>query len=501
MNAVRRNKWSAAAIIVVAVAFGIWLGTALDFAPSTSAQTVTPQGVADARPILTQASGEFYSDDSPIIRVVEHVKDAVVNIEAESEPDKDDSRSRNEWFPGFFHPPVGRTQSFGSGFFIKSDGTVLTNAHVVADADVVTVRLSDEHEYKAKILGVDRETDLAVLKISPDNPVPYIDLAPNDNLKIGQWVVAIGNPFPRQRLDRTVTVGVVSGVGRSALNFGDETPTYQNYIQTDAAINPGNSGGPLVDLHGDAVGVNSAIASPSGGNVGIGFAIPVSYVKAVLPELIAEGKVSRGWLGIAPGEITPDLAAAMDLPNRKGVVVQQVIDGTPAEKYGMKQGDVIVKFNGQQVDDVQQFMFLVGQTRPNSEVNIDVVRNGAPKSLAVRLAERDEAQLASANSVQQEEEPNSWLGMTLATATVALADRYSVPFEPGLIVTAVEPGSEAENKGIARGNIITSIDRQEVTGLDDFRRIKADLKDRNKPILFLVRDNRGNARFMGLKVR
>jgi len=500
MNAVRRNKWNAVVLIAAAVAFGIWLGTALDVTQPSVAQPLTANTGTEATAQMTQASGEFYSDDSPIIRVVEKVKDAVVNIEAESEGDQSDTRSQQGWFPPFFHPPVGRTESLGSGFFIRSDGTILTNAHVVADADQVTVRLSDEHEYKAKILGVDRGTDLAVIKIKPDGPVPYIELGNSDHLKIGQWVVAIGNPFPRQRLDRTVTVGVVSGVGRSALNFGDETPTYQNYIQTDAAINPGNSGGPLVDLNGKAVGVNSAIASPSGGNVGIGFAIPVSYVKAVLPDLIAEGHVSRGWLGIAPGEISPDLAQAMDLPNRKGVVVQQVLDNTPAQRYGLKQGDVIVRFNGEPVTDVQQFMFVVGQTRPNSKVDIDVLRDGSTKSLTVTLAERDEAQLASANSVTPEA-PDSWYGMTVATATPELADRYSVSYEPGVIVTAVEPGSEADAKGITRGNIITSIAREEIKNTDDFARIREKLKDQEKPVLFLITDNRGNSRFLGLKTR
>jgi serine protease Do len=462
--------------------------------PSVAQSPATVQG---PDPASTRAEEPFYSDHSPIIRVVERVKDAVVNIEAETERADNPELDRG-WFP-FFHPPRGRSQSFGSGFFIRADGTILTNAHVVSDATRVTVRLSDEHEYEAEILGVDVDTDLAVIKIDAGRSLSYIELGNSDDLKIGQWVVAIGNPFPQQNLDRTVTVGVVSGVGRNALNFGQGTPTYQSYIQTDAAINPGNSGGPLVDLDGRAVGVNAAIASPSGGNVGIGFAIPVTYVKAVLDDLVQEGRVSRGWLGIRPGELTPDLAEAFDLSGSNGVVVTEVLDDTPAERGGLKQGDVIVRFNGESVLDVQQFMFLVAQTRPNTLVDVEVVRDGRTRSLGVTLEERT-PQVAAARP-ETREDPDSWFGMRVRTATPGLAERFSVAFEPGVIVTEVEPGSVADDKGISRGDIIRSIQREEVTGLDDFRRIRTRLADLDRPVLFLVADNRGQQRFVALKDR
>ena len=451
---------------------------------------------AEAVPQLAQFDESFYSDQSPIIRVVDQVKDAVVNIEAESEPDE---RQRESWLP-FFHPPTGRSQSYGSGFFIDQDGTILTNAHVVGDADLVTVRLSDEHEYEAEIVGTDPETDLAVLRIDAGKAMPYIELGNSDELKIGQWVIAVGNPFPRQRLDRTVTVGVVSGVGRSALYFGQETPRYQNYIQTDAAINPGNSGGPLIDLNGRAIGVNAAIASPSGGNVGIGFAIPVTYVRAVLDDLIAEGRVTRGWLGIAPAEITPDLALAMELTEPEGVVVSQVVDNTPAERYGIKQGDVIVRFNGEDVIDVQQFMFLVAQTRPNTDVDIDLIRGGDSQTLTVRLAEREDARIA-ASTRPADDSPDSWFGMKVRTSTPELAERYAVGYESGVIVTEVDPGSPADAKGIARGDIITSIERQAVGSTDDFRRIRSRYAELGRPVLFLIQSNDGQPRFVALKAR
>jgi len=486
--------------LAVAVAMGTWIGAAIQAPPPALAQRATTVPLA-ATPQLAQATADFYSDDSPIIRVVEKVKDAVVNIEAESDRERFRGDEERSWFP-FFHPPVGRTQSYGSGFFIRSDGTILTNAHVVAEADKVRVRLSDEHEFEAKIVGIDGETDLAVLRIETSDPVPFIELGDSDHLRIGQWVVAIGNPFPQQRLDRTVTVGVISGIGRSALNFGQGTPTYQNYIQTDAAINPGNSGGPLVDLQGRVVGVNAAIASPSGGNVGIGFAIPVTYVRAVVDDLLSEGHVSRGYLGIAPGELTPDIAESLDLTNRRGIVVQSVEPGTAAEAYGIKQGDVIVRFNGESVTDVQQFMFLVAQTRPQASVDVDVIREGAPRSFEVTLGNRDDMRARSGRDRgPASEDPDNWFGMKLETATPALADRYSVTFEQGIIVTEVEPGSEAEAKNIARGDIITSIQRQKVASLSDFRRIKAELGDRTRPVLFLVTGGDGQPRFVALKNR
>jgi serine protease Do len=487
-------------ICVAALALGFWWG--LQFQSPVRAEGVRPvagSGTVQIIPAQAQAEENVYSDDGPIVRVVEKVKDAVVNIEADSDSGSE-APDPEGWLP-FFHPPTGRMQSFGSGFFVDAEGTILTNAHVLGNADHVTVRLSDEHEYEATILGTDPETDLAVLRISAGHKVPYIELGDSDRLKIGQWVVAIGNPFPSQRLDRTVTVGVVSGIGRSALYFGSETPRYQNYIQTDAAINPGNSGGPLVDLSGRAIGINAAIASPSGGNVGIGFAIPVSYVRAVLKDLIAEGHVTRGWLGIQPVEITPDLAEAMELKDTRGVVVQSVVKDAPAERYGLKQGDVIVRFNGETVSDVQQFMFLVAQTPPDTEVDIAILRAGEPRSLKVRLAERDATVVAEVGRRPETDSSDSWFGMSVRTATPELAERFSVNYEPGVIVTDVEAGSPADQKEVTRGDIVTSIERQPVTSAEDFRRVRDRYRDLGRPVLFLVQGNDGQPRFVALKAR
>ena len=449
----------------------------------------------------SMAPGGFYSNDSPIVRVVERVKDAVVNIEAEIETVRS-GESAPHWLP-FFNPRSprsGKSKSFGSGFLIRDDGTVLTNAHVVYGATRIEVRLSDKTVYEATVLGIDPETDLAVIKINTGHKMNFIELGDSEKLRIGQWVVAIGNPFPRQKLDRTVTVGVISGIGRSALNFGEDTPAYQNYIQTDAAINPGNSGGPLIDLSGKVVGVNAAIASPSGGNVGIGFAIPVTYVKAVLDDLITKGRVSRGWLGIRPGELTPDMALVLEIEDISGIVVQDVIGGTPASRSGLKQGDVIIRFNGESIVDVPQFMFLVAQIRPKTAVDVDIVRNGNSRTLAVILEERPE-QGRPFRGDRNRGNPDSWFGMRVRTVTAELAERYSVDYGPGVIVTEVEPGSPADRKGIVRGNIIRSIQREEVSTASDFRQVRKRLEYLNRPILFLIIDNTGQQRFVALKIR
>lgn len=481
--------------VVLSMALALGQGAA---APSPLRAQSTP---ASEQIDASMAPGGFYSDDSPIVRVVERVKDAVVNIEAEVESGQG-GESAPHWLP-FFNPRSprsGKSKSFGSGFLIRDDGTILTNAHVVAGATRIEVRLSDKTVYEATVLGIDPETDLAVIRIDTGHKMNFIELGDSEKLRIGQWVVAIGNPFPRQKLDRTVTVGVISGVGRSALNFGEDTPAYQNYIQTDAAINPGNSGGPLINLSGKVVGVNAAIASPSGGNVGIGFAIPVAYVKAVLDDLITEGRVSRGWLGIRPGELTPDMAIALEIEDINGIVVQDVIGGTPASRSGLKQGDVIIRFNGESIVDVQQFMFMVAQIRPETAVDVDIVRNGRSRTLAVTLEERPD-QGRPFSPGRDRGNPDSWFGMRVRTVTADLAERYSVVYGPGVIVTEVEPGSPADRKGIVRGNIIRSIQREEVSTARDFRQVRERLEYLDRPILFLIIDNTGQQRFVALKIR
>jgi serine protease Do len=390
-------------------------------------------------------------------------------------------------------PRTRRSESLGSGFIFSKDGYILTNNHVVKDAEKVTVTLSDQHKFKAEIIGTDAETDLAVLKIETDYDLPVINLGNSDSILVGDWVMAIGNPFPHLGLDRTVTVGVVSAKGRKGLTFGGigDVPSYQNYIQTDASINPGNSGGPLVGLNGRAIGVNSAIASPSGGNVGIGFAIPINLAQKVADQLINSGSVSRGYLGIYPQDISFELKEAHGLESSEGILVAQVDSDTPADKAGLQVGDVITEFNDIKVIDAQQFRFLVADAGPGAETKMKIIRNGSSKSLNVKLGDRSEIMNLSQTTEEKEEEEKAWLGLEVENPTKELAERLGIEGVTGALVAKVEPGSPADDAGLRRGDIIQKIGNNEIEDADDFFKIAKRFEGSKKPISFYVR--RGNS--------
>ena len=439
---------------------------------------------------------------SPFVKVVNRVKDAVVNISAEKVVDVRQYHNFDPFFEDWFGPsePRSRQKSLGSGFIFRADGYILTNYHVVNGADNITVRLSDKMELPGEIVGTDAATDLAVLRIKADHDLPTIPLGRSDSLMVGDWVIAIGNPFPSQGLDRTVTVGVVSALGRKDLYFGDETPTYQNYIQTDASINPGNSGGPLVNLTGEVVGINAAIASPTGSNVGIGFAIPVSFAEMVIPDLLAKGTVARGWLGIQPRDLTWDDVEAEGLKSAEGAVVNRVIQGTPAETAGLKVGDVITSVDGKRVDDAQSFMQLIWQARAGSVVRLDVQRRGEPRTVSVTLGDRSKFQAASSSedAVPTTTSPK-WLGLDVATATQELADEYGTEFHPGVIVTDVDRTGPAYEKAIREGMIISEIDHSEIRSRSDYLEVVNRLKDVTHPVSLLVYDRRGNTGYIAVR--
>jgi serine protease Do len=374
---------------------------------------------------------------------------------------------------------------------------------VVSGADNITVKLSDGTEYKAKLMGTDSETDIAVIKIETKKSLPSVELGDSDSMRVGDWVVAIGNPFPQLGLDRTVTVGVVSAKGRKNLNFaGGESPAFQNYIQTDAAINPGNSGGPLCDIEGKVIGINAAITNPTGQsfNIGIGFAIPINLAKSVVPRLMAGKEVSRGYLGIAPSNITKDLKDALDLPTTEGVLVQQVQPNTPAAKAGMKTGDVIVTLNGKKVTDADQFRLQVAEIEPGKTIDLSVLRSGKKMELKVKLGERSKLLAATPQEKpqKQQQEEKDWLGIQVETATEDLASQFGVAYTKGVIVTGVDQGSIADDSGIQPGDIISEIDRKSVQTKEDYTRIIRGLKDRKKVIAFLIIRN-GNSMYLVVK--
>ena len=433
---------------------------------------------------------------SPFVYVAETVKPAVVNISAESmTEDRFHSFMDDDFFRRFFglpdddrnrQPRMRRSESLGSGFIISPDGYILTNNHVVKDAEKVTVTLSDQHHFRAEIIGSDSETDLALLKIDTDYDLPTITLGDSDSILVGDWVMAIGNPFPYLGLDRTVTVGVVSAKGRKGLIFGGDMPSYQNYIQTDASINPGNSGGPLVSLRGEAVGVNSAIASPSGGNVGIGFAIPINLAKQVAEQLRESGIVSRGYLGIYPQDITFELMEANGLPSADGILVAQVDKGTPADKAALKVGDVIVKFNDIKITDAQQFRFLVADAGPDSEARMEVWRNGNYKNIEVELGDRMDYVEVRRPSTEGEKEDDEWLGLEVETPTAGNTERFGVNVIPGALITSVIPGSPADDAGLRAGDMILKIGGMDIENAGDFFDVADDLRGSSRPISFYI---------------
>ena len=439
---------------------------------------------------------------SPFVKVVSRVKDAVVNISAEKVVDARQYHNFDPFFEDWFGPNEQRSRqkSLGSGFIIRPEGYILTNYHVVNGADNITVKLSDKMELPGEIVGTDAATDLAVVRIKADHDLPTIPLGDSDSLLVGDWVVAIGNPFPSQGLDRTVTVGVVSALGRKDLYFGDETPTYQNYIQTDASINPGNSGGPLVNLEGEAVGINAAIASPTGSNVGIGFAIPVNFAKMVIPDLMANGTVVRGWLGIKPRDLTWDDAEAEGLKSADGVVINEVLHDTPAEKAGLRVGDIITTVNGKRVEDAQGFMQIVWQTRVGSTVRLDVHRNGTPQEVTVTLGDRSKYQAAAStdDSTPVTTSPQ-WLGLDVVTATQDVADEYGTEFHPGVIVSDVDRTGPAYDKGIRPGMIISEINHTEIRNRADYLEVAKRAAGNTRPVTFLVYDRRGNTGYIAVR--
>ncbi len=490
--------WGFFALIFVII--GLIIGSGLDFSPASRA--VESEQVSQSKAEL------FYGEQSPFVVVAERVSPAVVNISAEKvvEQRRDQFAPFDEFFRRFFgevpefeHPPrKAKTQSLGSGFVFRRDGFILTNNHVVTGADDILVRLSDGSEYKAELMGADKETDIAVLKIDPDQDLPAVEFGDSDSVRVGDWAIAIGNPFPRLGLDRTVTVGVISAMGRRGLDFGgDLTPAYQNFIQTDASINPGNSGGPLVNIQGKVIGINSAITNPTGMkfNIGIGFAIPINLAKSVLPYLVAGEGVARGFLGVIIRTIDKDLAESLDLLSTQGVLVQQLLDGSPAEKAGIKRGDAIIEFDGKGVEGTDQFMLMVAETHPDEKLRLTVIREGKEMNFDVTLANR-------ADFVSTEKAPKleaeKWLGLEVATVTKALADQYEVEYRPGILVIGVEPGSPTYKKGIKRGDIILEIDQKEVKDTKDYNRVVESLKDREKAIPFLILRN-GNTVYVAVK--
>jgi serine protease Do len=357
-------------------------------------------------------------------------------------------------------------QGVGSGVIVNGDGYILTNNHVVAGADEVTVVLDKGRELSAKVVGTDPMSDLAVIQVK-DKDLPAATLGDSEALRVGEWVVAAGNPFG---LRDTVTAGIVSAKGRSNVRIAE----YEDFIQTDAAIDPGNSGGPLVDLHGRVVGISTAIASHNGGSNGVGFAIPINMAKNVMNSLIEKGQVVRGWLGVAIQPLDEALAKSFGSESNEGVLIGDVMNGGPAEKAGLKTGDIVTRFGDAKVTDVQQFRNLAAGAEPGTKVALQVLRDGKPRTISVEVSQRD-AETAQIGGRDTSEE----LGLTVETVTPEQAESLGLNRDlHGVLITKVDPNGMAYEAGIEPGNVIIDVQGQPVANVTQFREqlAKHDLK-------------------------
>ncbi len=376
-----------------------------------------------------------------------------------------------------------QARGVGSGVIVRADGYVLTNNHVVEGASRVTVVLDDDRELDAQVIGTDPETDLAVIKVDARD-LPAARLGDSSAARVGQWVIAVGNPF---ELRHTVTAGIISATGRSTVGLA----TYEDFIQTDASINPGNSGGALADLDGRVIGINTAISSPSGGNVGIGFAIPIDMAERVMADLIKDGSISRGYLALMPQDIEPDLAKALHLEGTKGALVADVTAGGPASKAGIETGDVIVAFAGQAVSDSKDLRNQVASAEPGSKVEVDLLRDGHKKTMSVSLGTRPGAQVAS-NERTPSGEPDrlSRFGFEATELTPDIAAEIGSEGQQGVVVSQVDPAGPAARAGLRRGDLIQRVGRDEVTTVGALRSSLAAASDED--VALLVRRGPGS---------
>jgi serine protease Do len=384
----------------------------------------------------------------------------------------------NQFGQNFGGPQMQRERSLGSGVIVSSDGYILTNNHVVDGATDIKVFLNDKREYQAKVIGTDQKTDVAVLKINATG-LATLPLGNSGQMQIGDIVFAIGDPFGQ--LPGTVTMGIVSATGRSGLGIEG----YEDFIQTDAAINPGNSGGAMVNLHGELVGINTAIMTGTGGNMGVGFAIPINLARHVMEQIVNHGKVIRGYMGVYIQNVTPELQKAMNLPADQGALVADVTAGGPASKAGIEKGDVILAIDGQKVEDINQLTLRVTDTAPGTAVHLQVFRDGKTRDVNLTLGELPEKNEQTATN---ESRGGVLEGVQVETLTPEIAQQLNLPSSTkGVVITSVDPASAAADAGLRRGDVIQEVNRKAVTNPREFENAVGNAG--KQPMLLLV--NRG----------
>ena len=446
-------------------------------------------------PARAQQRAEPKIDPRAVLRLLEdafsaaadRVTPAVVNVSTvprrggsgtpEESPERFKEFFGEEFYERYFRRrPREDARASGSGVIVDPKGYILTNNHVIENAQEISVRLSDGRKFPARLVGRDPKSDLAVLKVEAPKPLPVAELGDSDALRVGQWAIAIGNPFG---LDRTVTVGVISATARTRVGVTQ----YENFIQTDASINPGNSGGPLLNIDGKVIGVNTAIVAAG---QGIGFSIPINQAKDVMRQLIAGGRVVRGWLGIAIQDVTDDLASSFGVKEREGVLVADVMKGGPAETAGMKPGDVIVEFNGGAIKEVPELQRRVASVAPGQLVRLTVIRDKKPVKLSVRIGEMPSDDVQSAG--EQDEE--GW-GLSVEPLSGDAALRLNLPVSGGLLVTEVVPGSPADKAGLRHGDVVIEVGRKPVADPPALYHALAQLKPGEQILVYVHRPGGG----------
>lgn len=490
--------------ISAGLALFVCLGLVLSIAASRSPEpTVKPAAISESTiaPAL-QLQKAFAT-------VAAHVKPAVVSVysekivkyEAPQFPFPFGDDFFRQFFGQRFSNPQGRHKEYkvpqrgmGSGMILDKQGHILTNYHVVADVDKLNVRLADKRRFDAEIVGTDPRSDVAIIKIMgkvPDD-LPTVDLGDSDALQAGDLVIAIGAPFG---LTQTVTQGIISATGREDVGISD----YEDFLQTDAPINPGNSGGPLVNMRGQVIGMNSAIATSVGQFAGVGFAIPVNMIKTMLPTLIKGGKISRGMLGIVIQNVNEDLAKQFHLSEAKGALVSQVKRNSPASKAGIKVGDVVVSYDGKQVENTLQLRNFVAATKPGSRATIEVIRNGEHKTLTATIGTLTEETAEAGAAPGGGEDQLAALGLTVKTLTPKLARRFGLENEKGVLIAGVEDGSIASMAGLQEGDVIAEVDRQRVTNVSELEDALSKAKNKDR-VLFLIK-RKGGSLFVVLQTK
>lgn len=392
-----------------------------------------------------------------------------------------------DFFAPFHLPKKWKKQNLGSGVIVSPDGYIITNYHVIEKADEIKVTLYDKQDYKGKVIGSDPKTDIAVLKIGA-NGLPAIKWGNSDELQVGEFVLAFGNPYG---LSHTVTMGIISALGRANVGIAE----YEDFIQTDAAINPGNSGGPLVNIKGELIGINTAIFSRTGGYQGIGFAVPANMTRSVMNQLIKKGKVERGWLGVTIQQVTPELSRLFGLSEPNGALVSDIMSGSPAEKAGLKRGDVIVEFNGRAVKDAESLRNIVAQSEIGSPARLKVIRGGRQIFIDAVIAELpgESVRAIPEKSGGGLMEENALAGFTVVELTAEIVKQLGLPRgEKGVVVIRVEPDSVAEESGLKKGDVIQEINKKRVSNLSEFNSVASRIKEGSSVLLFI---NRGGQKF------